>query len=222
MRPERKGARPLRVLFVHGMGRTPVSGWPLLWQLRQRGLAPESFAYSTTIERFAGIQRRLIARISSLAAKGDYVLVGHSLGGVLLRAALASLPPNVRRPRRLFLLASPIRPSRLAQRLSSNLLYRAITGDCGQLLASVEDMGAIGPTEVPTTAIVGVRSLPWRPDPFAGELSDGVVAVSEASAEWLRDQVQIEAIHTVVPSSRRVGEIIADRACADWGYPPSP
>lgn len=44
--------------------------------------------------------------------------------------------------------------------------------------------------------------------PFHGDPNDGVVAVSEASAEWLRDQVEIDEIHTLIPASRRVGEII--------------
>ena len=208
---DRLPRQPMRALFVHGMGRTPVSAWPLLWQLRRGGLSPATFGYSVAIEDFARIKVRLVSRIRSIAAQGDYVLIGHSLGGVLLRAAIASLPSDVRRPEHVFLLASPIGSARLARRLSRNPLYRLLTGDSGQLLGSDLRMAQIGPIREPTTAIIGVRGPPWRPDPFAGEASDGVVAASEVSAEWLRDQVRIDALHTVLPASRRVGEVILRR-----------
>ncbi|WP_338847072.1 alpha/beta fold hydrolase [Massilia sp. W12] len=198
----------MRALFVHGMGRTPISAWPLLWKLKRGGLSPESFAYFTPVESFASIERRLISRITALAAQGDYVVIGHSLGGVLLRSALKSLPSGLRRPRHIFLLASPIYPSRLAQRLSSNILYKAITGDCGQFLASGSRMEEIGSASDPITAIVGVRGFSLKCAPFHGEPNDGVVAVSEVSAEWLRDQERIDEMHTLIPASRRVGEII--------------
>ena len=103
----------MQALFVHGMGRSPLSGWRLLRQLQRAGLKTSSFGYSVSLEDFAGIRRRLESRLSLLAERGDYVLIGHSLGGVLLRAAVNGLPPGTRRPRHLFLLGSPLRGSDL-------------------------------------------------------------------------------------------------------------
>lgn len=201
----------MQALFVHGMGRSPLSGLPLLLQLRRGGLLTSTFGYSVALEVFPEITERLVARISELADKGSYVVVGHSLGGVLLRAALSSLPQAVRRPRHLFLLGSPVQPSRIAQKLGSNPVYRGLAGDCGQLLGSTARMKEIGPMVVPTTAIVGRRGLPWPAKVFAGEANDGVVSVSEASAEWIPDQVLVNCVHTLLPSSRHVGEIILER-----------
>ncbi len=201
----------MQALFVHGMGRSPLSGLPLLLQLRREGLQTSTFGYSVALEAFPEIRERLVARISELADKGSYVAVGHSLGGVLLRAALTSLPQAVRRPRHLFLLGSPVQPSRIAQKLGANPVYRGLAGDCGQLLGSTARMEEIGAMAVPTTAIVGRRGLHWPARVFAGEANDGVVAVSEASAEWIRDQVLVDCVHTLLPSSRRVGEIILGR-----------
>ena len=201
----------MQALFVHGMGRSPLSGLPLLLQLRRGGLLTSTFGYSVALEAFPEIRERLVARISQLADKGSYVVVGHSLGGVLLRAALSSLPPAVRRPRHLFLLGSPVQPSRFAQKLGANPVYRGLAGDCGQLLGSTARMEEIGAMAVPTTAIVGSRGLPWPTDLFAGEANDGVVSVAEASAEWVNDRVLVDCVHTLLPSSRRVGEIILER-----------
>jgi len=105
--------RGLQVLFVHGMGRSPLSGGLLLWLLKRAGLKLRVFGYSVSFDDFAGIRARLVERISQLAVQGDYVLVGHSLGGVLLRAALNDLPPDTRRASHLFLLGSPVRAARL-------------------------------------------------------------------------------------------------------------
>ena len=201
----------MQALFVHGMGRSPLSGWPLLRKLRRAGLRTGSFAYWVSLEDFAGIRDRLIKQITVLAAGGDYVLIGHSLGGVLIRAALNALPAETCLPSHVFLLGSPLQPARLAQMLGVYPLYRQLTGDCGQLLGSAVRMGEIGSVPAPTTGIAGIRSLPWKPDPFNGEANDGVVAISEVSADWLVDQVRIEIAHTLLPSSNGVGEIILDR-----------
>ncbi|UVE18470.1 hypothetical protein NVV93_03450 [Pseudomonas sp. LS44] len=201
----------MQALFVHGMGRSPLSGWPLLWQLKRAGLKTSTYGYSVSLEDFAGIKARLVSTISALAELGDYVLIGHSLGGVLLRAAVNGLPPGVRSPHHVFLLGSPLQPTLLAQRLGTNPIYRTLTRDCGQLLGSVTRMAEIGPVSAPTTGIAGVRGLSGKRSPFSGELNDGVVSISEVSAEWLTDQVRVPSVHTLLPSSKRVGDIILER-----------
>ncbi|MEQ1807219.1 MAG: alpha/beta hydrolase [Burkholderiaceae bacterium] len=204
----------MQVLFVHGMGRSPLSGWPLLWQLRRAGLRTRSFGYSVSFEDFAAIRRRLVTRIALLAARDNYVLVGHSLGGVLIRAAVNVLPEGVARPQHVFLLGSPHAPARLAQALQGNRIYRTLTRDCGQLLGSRSRMAAIGTVGVPTTSIVGVGGPRWKTGPwsrFGGEPNDGVVALSEVSADWIADQVVLGTIHTLLPMSPRAAAIIVAR-----------
>jgi pimeloyl-ACP methyl ester carboxylesterase len=196
------------------MGRTPASGWLLLRQLRRAGLETASFGYSVSRESFSDIAARLAADVSSLLEDGDLVLVGHSLGGVLLRRALHALPEKRGRVRHLFLLGSPVLPSRLASRLSSNTLFRMATQDCGRLLGSSKRMACIGNPRVPTTGIAGTRGVGSR-GPFGLELNDGVVSVSEVSAEWLQQQVLVPVVHTLLPSSRRVGAIILETLARD-------
>lgn len=214
--PSQAAGPCMHALFVHGMGRSPLSGWPLLQHLKGAGFRTSFFGYSVLLENFAGIRGRLVAKISALAASGDdYVLIGHSLGGVLLRAAVNSLPAGTPGPRHVFLLGSPLRPARLAQRLASHPVYRAFTRDCGQLLGSADRMAGVGPLSVPTTAIAGIRGLPWKRGPFSGEPNDGVVSLAEVSAEWLVELVRIRTVHTLLPSSRRVGEIILESVAQD-------
>ena len=198
----------VRVLFVHGMGRTPLSGWPLLHRLKQAGLQTTTFGYLTAIEDFATIRRRLVSRLTEIARAEDYVLIGHSLGGVLIRAALNMLPQPVKRPRHVFLLGSPIQAARLAVRMQRNVLYRAITGDCGQLLVSPERMNEIGALHELATSIVGICRIANGKGPFGNEPNDGIVSVGEASAPWLSDQRQVPVFHTLLPASGKVEKLI--------------
>ena len=193
------------------MGRSPLSGWPLLWQLRRASLTTRTFGYSVSVEDFAAIRRRLVARITAVAARDAYILIGHSLGGVLIRDAVKGLPEEVRHPHHVFLLGSPHRPARLAQALQANRIFRALTRDCGQLLGSRPRMASIGSVSVPTTSIAGVGGPRRKAGPFRGEPNDGVVALSEVSASWIADEVHLSTIHALLPMSTRAAAIILER-----------
>lgn len=190
------------------MGRTPLSGWRLLRRLRRAGLKTTTFGYSVAFKNFDAIVGRLRTRLTLVAATDDYIMIGHSLGGVLLRAALNSLPAGVTLPRHVYLLGSPVLASRIATRLQHNGLFRILTGDCGQLLGSQDRMNAIGPPAMPVTGIVGTRGIANRFGIFGDEVNDGLVSVSEVSAPWLTNCVQVPVFHTLLPSSARVAEII--------------
>ncbi len=198
----------MQILFVHGMGRSPLSGAPMLFYLRKRGYTTNTFGYSAALENFASIRNRLCRKIMQIAAQGEYVLIGHSLGGVLIRSALCELPMSCRSPEHVFLLGSPVVASRMAQKLSENLLFRLLTRDCGQLLASSKRMAAIAGLSVPNTSIVGTKGINGKYSPFLDELNDGVVAVSETSAEWIREEIRLPVRHTFLPSSSLVANII--------------
>lgn len=201
----------MQALFIHGMGRSPLSGWPLLRQLQHAGLKTATFGYLVSLDDFSSIAARLVSRIEQLAARGDYVLIGHSLGGVLLQAAVNALPPGVRQPQHAFLLGSPMRPARLAQRLRDKPLYRLATRDCGQLLGSAERMQQIAPLAAPTTVVIGIRGFPGSHGPFGREENDGVVAASEVAANGVADEVRLPVVHTLLPASRLVTAVILNR-----------
>lgn len=196
------------VLYVHGMGRTPLSGWPLMHRLRKSGIKTRSFFYISAFEEFDSIVKRLNDRIVKLAAVGPYVVIGHSLGGVLLRATLNALPQGTALPKHVYLLGSPILSPRLAMKLKSNVLFRVFTGDCGQLLSSPERMATIDALAVPTTGIAGVRGFARSSEYFEGEENDGFVSVNEASATWFTELVRVQVMHTWLPSSGIVSDII--------------
>ena len=198
------------ILFVHGMGRSRFSAWPMLRRLRHAGLATQSFGYLTSMQRFDTISARLGDLMKRLQGDRPLVLIGHSLGGVLIRAALARQNGLLKAPQHVFLLASPQSSSKMARRLQGNPVYRLLTGDCGQLLASQQAMADIPAIESPVTSIVGIRPIPFNRT-FGDEINDGVVALSEVRANWLRDEVQLDLIHSVLPASRAVADLVLTR-----------
>lgn len=198
----------MQALFVHGMGRSSFSGCLMLRHLRKAGIKTSSFGYFVSMQSFEEIQTALAKRIAELARQGQYILIGHSLGGVLIRAALDSLPVGTPLPHHIFLLGSPVIPARLAQLLSSNVIFRAVTRDCGHLLGSEERMQRIGIPQVPVIGIAGVKGFSKWLSPFGQEPNDGIVSLSEVTAEWLSGQVKLPIVHSLLPSSARVAHII--------------
>ena len=202
---------PTHALFVHGMGRTPLSGWRMLSRLRAFDITTHTLGYIATLQSFESIRQRLVARIMTLSDQGDYILIGHSLGGVLIRAAVAALPPEINPPRQIFLLGSPVQPSLYAMKLQRNWLFRLLTGDCGQCLASPRRMANIGVALVPTNSIVGVAGWRGWPSPFKGELNDGIVSVSETQADWIAEEIRLPMWHTYLPSKKQIADLILAR-----------
>lgn len=209
-RPSPAPAEPLAVLLVHGMGRSPLSWTPLRLHLRSAGHRTVTFGYCAALEDVPRIQSRLLQKLEHMSSLGAFVVVGHSLGGVLLRAALAEWPAHLRPPRHVFLLGSPVRPASLAVRLQRRWVYRALTGDAGQLLASAPRMAALGPPPVPTTAILGTGGWSGSNGPFPDEPNDGLVAASEARATWISEERRVHVLHSFLPSSAQVAEVLVD------------
>jgi hypothetical protein len=73
-------------------------------------------------------------------------------------------------------------------------------------------MAEIGAVKgVPIVGIAGIKGWSWRQGPFGVEHNDGLVSLSEVSADWLDEQVKIPVVHTLLPSSQQVAQIILER-----------
>jgi len=175
----------MRVVLVHGLGRTPLSMVRLARSLRRAGHATELIGYIAALESFECIRSRVRARLLAPAAAGPYAAVGHSLAGLLLRAALADFPPSAPLPRLLVTLGTPTRPPRLARLLRNVWLYRRLAGECGQLLADADFLASLHVPCVPSIAIAGTRGWPQHVGPFRGAPNDGVVALDETTQPLL-------------------------------------
>ncbi len=195
----------VQVVFVHGVGRTPLSMLWLACRLRRAGLQPHQFGYFAEVESFDRIVERLARRFDRLG-KRPTIGIGHSLGGVLLRAAVARLAPTTTPPRHLIMLGTPNRSPRLARFLRNWWLFRLVHGDCGQLLGDPQRMDALPPLSVPTTEIAGTAGFNGRWSPFGDEANDGIVSVDEAELDGAA-LIQLPLRHSFIMNSKQVADI---------------
>jgi hypothetical protein len=202
----------MRALLVHGMGRSPISMLLLAARLRRVGITPSLFGYIPALRSFPEIVTALGSRLAELATDSSYVVVGHSLGGLLLRAAMAGLDPALPRPRHLFMLATPNQSPRLARKFQHHAAYRLWAGDAGQLLADPDRVAAIPAPEVPYTLVVGTSGRKGRWSPFADEPNDWIVSLSEARLADDDEIVRLPAGHTFLMNHREVAALIVARA----------
>ena len=196
----------MRVLLVHGLGRTPVSCLGLARALHRAGCRVESFPYVAFAQTYETIVRRLVARIERIAALGEYGVVGHSLGGVLLRDALARRTASP--PRCLVMIGTPNRPPRAARIASLFPPFRWFAGECGARLANPAFYDRLPRPDVPYTLIAGTRGLRGAWAPFRGEPNDGLVALSEARIDEADEVLTFPVAHTFMMSNAAVQQAV--------------
>lgn len=164
----------------------------------------EVLNYVTALESFDRIVRRVRDRLALLAARGPYAAIGHSLGGLLVRAALANASTSLAPPAHLIMLGTPNQPPRLARRFRRLWPYRWINGECGQLLTRPDFFAGLPPLSIPYTIIAGTGGWRGGAGPFAGDPNDGLVAVSETLLSPSDQPITFPVRHTFMMNDRRV------------------
>lgn len=177
-------------LLVHGLGRTPVSMFPLAGVVRRAGLRTHFFGYSSTLEPLNRIVSRLVRTIHHIQPK---FLIVHSLGGLLCRFALAEVAKH--EVRHLVMLGTPNRPPRLAAYFWKWLPFRVFAGTSGKFLAHSAEYDRLPTPTIPCTIIAGTAGPVGKLSPFGNEPNDGIVSVSETQLPGATE-VLVPAWHT--------------------------
>jgi pimeloyl-ACP methyl ester carboxylesterase len=196
--PRPAAAASTAVLLVHGLW---TGRWIWTWfarALRRQGWRTRAGAYASMR---AGLQENaacLLAQAEAVDA-GTLHFVGHSLGGLLLLAALAERPAAP--PGRIVLLGSPVAGCHAGQRLAR------LPGGETLLGSSLRDWLAAplarwtGPRELGIIAGnlgVGLGRL-VAPDLHVP--NDGVVSVAETRLPGARDHLVLPVAHSAMPLS---------------------
>ena len=195
-------------ILIHGMGRTPIAMSILAARLRASHIRPHLFGYSVTFERRNQCFQRLERFITKRVKTNDYILIGHSLGAVLMRAVLPGL---THKPAACFLLASPTRVCKAARRFAHRPFARLLGGEIGQVLADQQFMESLPPTGVPTKIYAGTGGPRGRYSPFGEEPNDGVLTVAETFLPGIPIQT-IPVLHTFIMNSNVVTQDIVNIA----------
>lgn len=200
----------MKAILIHGMARSPLSFTLLAYRLRRAGLGVSTFGYFAALESFSRCTRRLAARIHSFARDDQYMLVGHSLGSIVIRGTLSQLSEKL--PAACFFLAPPSQVSRAAKTFRKNFLFRAYTGEMGQLLSDPSFYSNLPLPPMPTTIYAGTRGINGNWSPFGTEPNDGVLTVAETKISDDYPMVYLPRVHTFIMNARQVADDIIDTA----------
>lgn len=194
----------MHAILVHGMGRSPLSMAWLGLRLRLAGHSVSYFSYSTAREDFTCCVSRLQKQIQASTQNKKYIVVGHSLGAVLLRVALAV---QSHQPSATFLLAPPTQACAIAKYFAHWRLYRWLTGEMGQLLANVDFMRQLPAPPKNAVIFAGCGGPRLRLLPYGVQANDGILAVDETRLPGFDVHV-VRTIHTLIMNHRSVVQTI--------------
>ncbi|MBC3883146.1 hypothetical protein H8K35_17245 [Undibacterium sp. LX40W] len=193
-----------QLLFVDGVGGKKYMRGALIRHFERCGYTVHCFDYLPSKQSITQIKQDLTAAVEKLAALGEYDAIAYSFGGVILRMVLQELSDRDIQPRRLVLLASPLKAMRLSQRIRDWHTYHWMAGECGQLVADEKRMAAISVPPIPTASVYGL----W---PWLGALGvfagfgfdhDGMVTADEACASEMVTRFPVSASHGFIPSNQ--------------------
>jgi Putative serine esterase (DUF676) len=197
----------MRVIVIHGMGRTPLSMCLLASRLKFAGYKVGFFAYTVTFEHWNDCVSRLTNLFQNTSKNDRYCVVAHSLGTVLTRAVIAKID---KKPEACFFLAPPAQACQAAQQLASRHWFRLMTGEMGQLLANNEFMSTLPILDLTTVIYSGDGGMTGKFSFFKDEPNDGILMVKETlipGAEVHR----IPSLHTFIMNNRQVAHDIIQR-----------
>lgn len=196
----------MKVLLIHGLGRTSLSLLALEWRLKQVGLATEQFSYAAFLESYTQIVERLQRRLREIGSRGTYGVVAHSLGGLLTRSALADA--DFRHPKRIVMLGTPNRPPRLAAIAWKFPPFQYFSGQSGFNLSNPHFFDRLPTLKSPYTIIAGTRGLQGAWSPFGFEANDGIVAVNETRLLESDRPLELPVTHTFMMNNPTVQETV--------------
>ena len=186
-----------QVVLLHGLGRSESAMLLLESHLLDAGFDVYNFGYPSNDQPPGVLVDMVSAEIDSCCAGNDRTmhLVGHSLGGLLIRAYLVDRRPT--NLGRVVLLGSPNKGSELADESDAiSTVLLDLAGPAARALGTGEEDFAAGlpPPDFPVGVIAGTRDNPvsnqWLPLP-----NDGMVSVESARLEGMTDFTEFNVTH---------------------------
>ena len=193
------------VILLHGLGRTDRSMRPLEKYLLQSGFQVSNLRYASTEKPPESLVDDLRQEVAGCCPEAPTLhFVGHSLGGILIRAYLAEDSPG--RVGRVVMLAPPNHGSELVDALGDSALFRWALGPSGQVLGT--DRNSL-PNRLPAPTVeVGVIAGTGSVNPIGSLLipqdDDGTVSVTSARLEGMTDFVVVPSSHSFIMKSEEV------------------
>jgi len=204
------GRRDL-VVLIHGLGRSSIVFWRLKPYLRRAGYDVETYGYPSTKHGAAALTEMLIGDLGRWADGGRKVhMVGHSMGGVLIRGALLEPPPFDLG--RIVMIGSPNKGAGVLNRFGHRPLTSWYFGPAAADLAiGSAFLSGLGVPQAEIGVIAGttrwhlLNPIAYVNSVLAPDVpNDGTVEVENTHLKGMTDFIALPANHTIMCQHPRV------------------
>lgn len=197
------------VVLLHALARTSFSMRGMARALERAGHETIAIDYRSTRAPLVMHAEHVLSVLArrGLGARRDLGFVGHSMGGVVIRA-LPLADPTYHFARAVTL-GSPVNGSKVAELLGAYAFFRAVYGPAFAELTPAFAR-TLPPAAGPIANIAGTRRAGWVPAAHVlryfrvDEPSDSTVLVREAICENATARAEVDAPHSFLPSNREV------------------
>ncbi|NOI56041.1 esterase/lipase family protein [Vibrio coralliilyticus] len=182
----------MKIIILHGLYMHGIAMQPLSQKLRSYGYNTQTISYnSVSID-----EHKVFSTIdSALSHTEPNVLVGHSLGGLIIKHYLASRRPDEKQISHVVAVGSPLRGASIVSRIQ-DLGMGAVLGNAADFgLEEHEDVWRFPQKlgSIAGTMAVGARALLMMGNQT---LSDGTVTVEETTIDGMTDHIEVHSAHT--------------------------
>ena len=198
------------VLLLHGIICTRYSMWRMARRLKAEGFAAYTIAYASTRASIESHAINLQRVVSSLGDADELYLVGHSMGGLVIRAYLARhVDPRLKR---VVMLGTPNQGAEKADLFRDWAFYRLLYGRAGQQLVT-SIWGGIcrwlpSSLMIETGIIAGGRGKPPGYSFLLRGDNDGLVTVESTRLAGATDFAVVRCLHPLLPGNKQVLEMV--------------
>jgi pimeloyl-ACP methyl ester carboxylesterase len=193
------------VVLLHGLWRSRTAMWLMSHRLENAGFQVQNIGYDSTHETPEQILNSVAAQIDACCKALPHTVhfVGHSLGGLIIRAYLAD--NAVRQQGRVVLIGTPNKGTPLVDAFQDSW-WLALAGPTARALGTGPDSfpKSLPPPEYPVGVIAGLSENGLAQHLLA-DSSDGMVPVESTKLVGMVDFILVESGH----SSMRYSEEVA-------------
>ncbi len=192
-------------ILLHGLGQAPFMLWTLESYLRKNGYFVDNMGYKTRKHSIDQHKEALKDRFKRYSCAATVDLIGHSMGGLVIREALRDKKPE--NLGRVVMLGTPNQGSHIADLFEGNPFYRKFFGPAGQELTTKFQERSTANLSINYDLGIVAGTCCWTHPWFKYRMSgphDGLVHPERTQLQGMRDYTEIHATHTLMAYNRSV------------------